>query len=122
MLFVSEAFAMAPPQGAAGAAAPSGTDMLMQFFPLILMFVIFWFLLIRPQQKRAKAHKAMLAALKKGDYVMTSAGFVGCILEIDDEYVLIECGEAKLRMSRAAVGSLIDKDGKAIEPEPAKKK
>ncbi len=113
---------MAPPQGAAGAAAPSGTDMLMQFFPLILMFVIFWFLLIRPQQKRAKAHKAMLAALKKGDYVMTSAGFVGRILEIDDEYVLIECGEAKLRMSRAAVGSLIDKDGKAIEPEPAKKK
>ena len=121
MLFVSEAFAMAPPQGAAGA-APCGTDMLMQFFPLILMFVIFWFLLIRPQQKRAKAHKAMLAALKKGDYVMTSAGFVGRILEIDDEYVLIECGEAKLRMSRAAVGSLIDKDGKAIEPEPAKKK
>ena len=113
---------MAPPQGAAGAAAPSGTDMLMQCFPLILMFVIFWFLLIRPQQKRAKAHKAMLAALKKGDYVMTSAGFVGRILEIDDEYVLIECGEAKLRMSRAAVGSLIDKDGKAIEPEPAKKK
>ena len=47
---------------------------------------------------------------------------MGRILEIDDEYVLIECGEAKLRMSRAAVGSLIDKDGKAIEPEPAKKK
>ena len=122
MLFVSEAFAMAPPQFAACAAAASGTYMLMQFFPLILMFVIFWFLLIRPQQKRAKAHKAMLAALKKGDYVMTSAGFVCRILEIDDEYVLIECGEAKLRMSRAAVGSLIDKDGKAIEPEPAKKK
>ena len=120
MLFVSEAFAMAPPQGAAGA-APSGTDMLMQFFPLILMFVIFWFLLIRPQQKRAKAHKAMLAALKKGDYVISSAGLLGRIVEIDEETVLLECGESKLRMSRAAIGNVVDKDGKPVEPEPAKK-
>lgn len=119
-MFISEAFAMAPPQGAAGA-TPSGTDMLMQFFPLILMFVIFWFLLIRPQQKRAKAHKAMLAALKKGDYVVTSAGFIGRIVEIDDETVLLECGDAKLRLSRGAVGSVVDKDGKAVEPEPTKK-
>ena len=68
--------------------------MLMQFFPLILMFVIFWFLLIRPQQKRAKAHKAMLAALKKGDYVISSAGLLGRIVEIDEETVLLECGES----------------------------
>ncbi|MDO5537783.1 MAG: preprotein translocase subunit YajC [Desulfovibrionaceae bacterium] len=107
---------MAAPQGAAGA-APSGTDMLMQFLPLILMFVIFYFLLIRPQQKRAKAHKAMLAALKKGDYIITSAGFLGRILELDEETVLIECGEAKLRMSRGAIGNVVDKDGKNIEPE-----
>ena len=56
---------MGTPQ--AGGAAPSGGDMLMQFVPLILMFAIFWFLLIRPQQKRAKAHKQMLAELKRGD-------------------------------------------------------
>ena len=80
---------MAGPQGAAGA-TPSGTDMLLQFLPLILMFVIFWFLLIRPQQKRAKLHKQMLAELKKGDYVMTSAGFLGRIIEITDETVLLE--------------------------------
>ncbi len=116
MSFISEAFAMAPPQGAAGA-APSGSDMLMQFLPLIFMFVIFWFLLIRPQQKRAKLHKAMLAALKKGDYVITSSGFVGRILEIDDEYVLLECGESRLRMSRGAVGNVLDKDFKAVEPK-----
>lgn len=106
---------MAAPQGAAGA-TPSGADMLMQFLPLILMFVIFYFLLIRPQQKRAKAHKAMLAELKKGDYIITSAGFLGRILELDDETVLMECGEAKLRLSRAAIGNVVDKDGKAVEP------
>lgn len=90
--------------------------MLMQFLPLILMFVIFYFLLIRPQQKRAKAHKAMLSALKKGDYIMSSAGLLGRILELDDEKVLMECGEAKLCLSRAAIGGVVDKDGKAVEP------
>ncbi len=117
MSFITEAFAMAGPQGAAGAPAPSGTEMLMQFLPLILMFIIFYFLLIRPQQKRAKAHKAMLSALKKGDYVMTSAGLLGRILELDDEKVTLECGEAKLLLSRAAIGGVVDKDGKAVEPE-----
>ncbi len=120
MLFVTEAFAMGAPQGAAGA-APSGVDMLMQFFPLILMFIIFWFLLIRPQQKRAKMHKAMLAALKKGDYVVCSSGLLGRIVEIDEETVLMECGEARLRMSRTAIGAVVDKDGKAIEADPKKK-
>ena len=113
MSFVTEAFAMAGPQGAAGA-TPSGTDMLLQFLPLILMFVIFWFLLIRPQ------HKQMLAELKKGDYVMTSAGFLGRILELTDETVLLECGTAQLRMSRAAIGSVTDKDGKALQAAPKK--
>ena len=62
-MFESVAYAMGTPQAGAGPA--SGTDMLMQFLPLIVMFAIFWFLLIRPQQKRAKAHKAMLAELKE---------------------------------------------------------
>ena len=83
MLFESVAFAMGTPQ--AGGAAPSGGDMLMQFVPLILMFAIFWFLLIRPQQKRAKAHKQMLAELKRGDHVMTSSGLIGRIMEISEE-------------------------------------
>ena len=85
-MFESLAYAMGTPQ--AGAAPASGQEMLMQFLPLIVMFVIFWFLLIRPQQKRAKAHKQMLAELKRGDHVMTSSGILGRILEIDDEQVL----------------------------------
>jgi len=113
-LFHSVAFAMGTPQGAAAPASPM--DMMMQFLPLILMFVIFWFLLIRPQQKRAKAHREMLAALKRGDRVVSSSGLIGRILEIDDEQVLLECGEAKLRMSRAAIGGLLtDKADKGEE-------
>ncbi len=90
--------------------------MLLQFLPLILMFVIFYFLLIRPQQKRAKQHKAMLGALKKGDYVVSSGGLLGRILELDEETILMECGESKLRISRGAIGTVVDKDGKAVEP------
>lgn len=112
-MFHSIAFAMGTPQ--AGAAPASGTDMLVQFLPLILMFAIFWFLLIRPQQKRAKAHKQMLSELKRGDRIMTSGGFIGRILEIDDEQILLECGEAKLRLNRGAVGALLEKNGKAEE-------
>ena len=111
-MFHSIAYAMGTPHGAA---APGSTmDMMMQFLPLILMFVIFWFLLIRPQQKRAKAHREMLAALKRGDRVVTASGLLGRILEIDDEQVLLECGESKLRMTRGAVGALLsDKADKA---------
>lgn len=79
-MFESVAFAMGTPQ--AGGAPASGTDMLMQFMPLILMFVIFWFLLIRPQQKRAKAHKQMLSELKRGDHVMSSADSLAASLKL----------------------------------------
>ncbi len=108
-MFESVAYAMGTPQAGAGPA--SGTDMLMQFLPLIVMFVIFWFLLIRPQQKRATAHKAMLAELKRGDHVVTSAGLIGRILEIDDEQVLLESGESKLRVTRGAIGGLVPGKG-----------
>ena len=103
-MFESLAYAMGTPQ--AGGAPASGQEMLMQFLPLIVMFVIFWFLLIRPQQKRAKAHKQMLAELKRGDNIMTSSGIIGRILEIDDEQVLLESGESKLRVSRGAIGGV----------------
>lgn len=96
---------MAP--SGAGGESPGGTDMLMQFLPLILMFVIFWFLLIRPQQKRAKAHKQMLSELKRGDNVVTSSGIIGRILEINDDQILLESADSKLRVSRGAIGGLV---------------
>ncbi|MEG2172571.1 MAG: preprotein translocase subunit YajC [Desulfovibrionaceae bacterium] len=113
MFFESIAHAMgATPSGGGQAGA---TDMLVQFVPLILMFGIFWFLLIRPQQKRAKEHKAMLENLKRGDYVVTSGGMIGRILEIDADAMLLECGESKLRMTRGAIAGMYAKDAAKVE-------
>ncbi|MCR5813642.1 MAG: preprotein translocase subunit YajC [Desulfovibrio sp.] len=111
-MFESLAFAMGAPQGTAQAGG--GMGMLASLMPFILMFVIFWFLLIRPQQKRAKAHREMLENLKRGDKIITQSGLLGTIIELDKEELTLECGEAKLRMSRAAIGGVLtDKNGKA---------
>ncbi|GFH62374.1 MAG: preprotein translocase subunit YajC [Candidatus Desulfovibrio kirbyi] len=120
-MFDSIAFAMALPQ--TGAASAGGADMLMQFLPLILMFVIFWFLLIRPQQKRAKEHKRMLSELKRGDHILTSSGLVGRIVEINGEEAMIECGDAKLRVTRGSIGALMEsgKTEKTSEKSSGKK-
>lgn len=67
--------------------------MIAQFAPLVLIFVVFYFLLIRPQQKRMKEHKAKLEAVKKGDQVITGGGLVGKVVRVDDIYVDVELGQ-----------------------------
>ena len=84
---------------AANGAAPSGG--IMSFIPLILIFVIFYFLLIRPQQKKAKEHQAYLANLKKGDNIVTSGGLHGLITGITDTVVTLEIAEnIRVKVSR----------------------
>lgn len=78
---------------AQAAAAPAGGG-LITFLPIILMFVVLYFLMIRPQAKRAKEHKAMIEALKKGDEVVTSGGVVGRITKVGDHYVTLEIARA----------------------------
>ena len=89
MNMLGVAFAMSPP---AGGAAPQGgaASAFMNFVPLIFMFAIFYFLLIRPQQKKAKEHKAMIDALKVGDSVKTAAGIHGKITALEDQVVTLE--------------------------------
>jgi len=77
------------------------------FFPLILIFVIFYFLLIRPQQKQMKKHQQMVASLKKGDKVITSGGIVGTIQKIDGDEIVITTENANLRVRRNSVTSVI---------------
>lgn len=84
---VGLAFAMGtPPGGASG----GGQSALLNIVPLIFMFGIFYFLLIRPQQKRAKEHRALLDALKKGDQVVTAGGLHGKVSAIDEAVVTLE--------------------------------
>jgi preprotein translocase subunit YajC len=76
---------------AGGAAAPGGAaGFMVSVFPFLLIFVIFYFLLIRPQQKRMKAHQAMLAAVKRGDVVVTSGGLIGKVTKVDETEVEVE--------------------------------
>lgn len=78
-------------------------DTLISLSPIILMFVIFYFLLIRPQQKRQKAVREMQAELQKGDEIVTIGGLHGVVDAIDEDIIVIECGNSKLTFDRAAV-------------------
>ena len=112
-MFASVAHAM----GAAGAGQAGGADALMQFVPLIAMLAIFYFLLIRPQQKRAKQHKAMLEALKKRDQVLTTGGLVGRIVDIDGDILSLDLGNTTVNLGRAYVVSQMDPRSKTIKEE-----
>ena len=86
-MLISPAYA----QAANTAAAPDGfTALIVNVLPLVLIFAVFWFLVFRPQQQRAKAHAAKLAAVKRGDQVVTGGGLVGKATKVDDEFVEVE--------------------------------
>lgn len=81
------------------------------FIPLILMFAIFYFLLIRPQQKKAKQHKALLASIKKGDRVVTSGGLHGVITGVADDVVTMEIApKIRVKVSRGSVAGILKRD------------
>ena len=104
-MFVSPAFAQAGDNGGSGFEA---------LLPLVLIFVVFYFLLIRPQQKKQKQHKEMLTAIRRGDRVVTGGGIVGTVTKvIDDKELAVEITDGvKVRVQRALVASVISK------PEP----
>lgn len=93
------------------AAAPEGQgDPLMSFLPLIIIFIVFYFLLIRPQSKKAKEHKQMVEALAKGDEVVTNGGLLGRITKIGDNFIELEVAEGTcVRVQRQAVSNLMPK-------------
>ena len=95
-------------QTAGAAADPTGG--LMQMLPLILMFVVLWFLMIRPQMKKAKEHKALLEALAKGDEVVTQGGLVGKVTKIGENYVTVEIAEGtEVVVQKPAIGLVLPK-------------
>ena len=83
-----------------------------QFIPLILIFVIFYFFLIRPQQKRVKDHKAMAASLKRGDEIITSGGIIGTIerIMVDDRIEVVIGENTKVQIIRSTITSLLKKE------------
>lgn len=102
--FISDAMA----EG--GAAAGGSGDPIMGLIPFILLFVIFYFFLIRPQSKRVKEHKNMLGALGKGDEVVTNGGLLGKVVEMGDEFVTVEIAEnTQVKLQKQYIASLMPK-------------
>ena len=102
-MFVTPAYAQAaaPAGGAAGLAS---------FLPLILIFVIMYFLMIRPQMKKAKEHKALVAALAKGDEVVTQAGIAGRIAKVGDDFISVEIAEkVEVQIQKSAIALVLPK-------------
>ena len=102
-MFVTPAFAQA-------AGAPSAVSSIASFAPLILIFVIMYFLMIRPQQKRLKEHRAMVEAIKKGDEVITQGGLIGKVSAVRDAELEIEIAPGvKARVVRSSVSGLVNR-------------
>ena len=100
--------------GAAGAGMAGGLGGLAQFLPPVLTFVVFYFLLIRPQQKQAKQHQAFLNDLKKGSKVYTKGGLHGVITGIADNVISLEIAkDVIVKVSRDAIGGSLTKEGAA---------
>ncbi len=109
-LFVSEALAQTPAAGEAGVPAPGAGNGLFSLVLLVVMFVAFYFLLIRPQAKRAKEHRAMVAALAKGDEVVTAGGLLGRITRLDENYLTLEVAKGvEITIQRHAVQAVLPK-------------
>ena len=103
------AFAMGTPPGGGGGAGgvQSGITSLV---PLIIMFAIFYFLLIRPQQKKAKEHKALLEALKKGDHVVTAGGMHGKVSAVEENVVTLEVANGvNIKFNKGHIAAIVDK-------------
>lgn len=100
-MFISNAYAQA-------AADPTGG--LMGMLPLILMFIVLWFLMIRPQMKRAKEHKAMVAAIAKGDEVVTQGGIAGRVTQVGENYLHVEVADnVNIVVQAQAVATVLPK-------------
>ncbi len=107
-MLISNAYA----QAAAAPADPAGG--LMGMLPIILMFVVLWFIMIRPQMKKAKEHQKMVGELQKGDEVVTQGGIAGRIAKVGENYLSIEIAEGKdgpvvVNVQKNAVGALLPK-------------
>lgn len=107
-MFISPAYAQA--------GGSAGGDIISLIAPIVMIMAIFWFLILRPQQKRMKEHQAMITNVRRGDTIVTAGGIVGKVNKVvDDTEILVDTGEgAKLRMVKSAITEV------RVKGEPAK--
>ena len=98
----------------AAASASGAPPAFMQFLPLVGMFVIFWFLIIRPQMRRQKEHTAKVAGMKKGDHVITAGGLLGKVIKVDDTYAELELAQGvRVKAVKTTIGDIVQPGGVA---------
>ena len=103
-MFISQAFAQTAPAAAASGGMESLFGSMGQFLPLVLMFVVLYFIMIRPQMKRQKEHKAMIDALAKGDEIVTTGGLIGRVAKMGESMLQVEVANGiELQVQRSAV-------------------
>jgi len=114
-MLISEAYAQA---------GGGTTDMLTSLLPLVLIFVVFYFLLIRPQQKKMKDHKAMIEAVRRGDVVTTAGGIIGKIVKVqEDGIVQVEIAEGvKVKVLKGTIGEVRAKGGDVEDEDKSEAK
>ena len=106
-MFISQAFAQTAPAAAGGASTEST---LFSLLPLVLMFVVLYFIMIRPQMKRQKEHKAMIEAVAKGDEVVIGGGMLGKISKLGETYLSVEvANNVEVQVQRAAIVQVLPK-------------
>jgi len=113
-MFITPAFAQAT-------GTPGAGDFVGMILPLVMIMVVFWFLLIRPQQKRAKEHKELVGKVNRGDTIVTNGGLIGKVSKVVDEReLLVEIADnVKVRVARSGIADVRAK-GEPVKDEPAK--
>jgi preprotein translocase subunit YajC len=107
-VFISEAFAQAAPAATGSADSPFGS--IASMLPILLMFVVLYFVMIRPQMKRQKEHKAMIDAIAKGDEVVMGGGIIGKIAKLGESYIHVEIANGvEIQVQRASVIQVLPK-------------
>lgn len=97
---------------AAAAGAPGAPPAWVQFLPFVAVGVIFWFLILRPQMRQQKEHKAKIEAIKKGDQVLTAGGLLGKVLKVDENYADLELGpNVKVKALKSTISDIVPPTG-----------
>ena len=107
--------ALAPPPAQPGTQPNPTGEMVKMLGMFALMGVMFYFLLIRPQQKKAKAHAELLKAVKPGDKILTTGGVLGVIITVKEKSVSIRSGDAKFEITKSAIAEITERSGESKE-------
>jgi preprotein translocase subunit YajC len=111
LLSLNALLALAPAPQPGQSAPPIWTTMV----PLVLIVVVFYFAMIRPQQKKAKEHSALLKAVRAGDKIVTTSGIVGVVLTVKEKTVSLRSADAKLEITKSAIAEITERSGEASE-------